>query len=141
MGPLVTTGRFEIIGIALDFPGLWLGVLDPVAQAVFSGISDRFFLGGEMQPHLARHIAGTRPAHQRVDLARRGGFEIQNPKLGPGNARLSCRPGRAVNPCAHFNHSRLDAGWRLHRFRPPWLAVESEAAVTLVGAAGFEPAT
>jgi hypothetical protein len=24
MGPLVTTGRFEIIGIALDFPGRWL---------------------------------------------------------------------------------------------------------------------
>ena len=111
MSPLATTGRFEIIGIALDFPGLWLGVLDPVAQG------DRFFLGGEMQPHLAPHIAGTRPAHQRVDLAWRGGFEFQNPKLGPGNARLSCRPGRAVNSCGHFNRSRLDASWRLRGLR------------------------
>ena len=117
MGPLVETGRSEIVGIAYFFPGRWLGVLDPVAQAVFSGISDRFFLGREIQSHLARHIARTRPAHQRVDLARRGGFEFQNPKLGPGNARLSCRPGRAVNPCAHFNRSRLDAGWRLRRIR------------------------
>jgi len=24
MGPLVETGRFKIIGIALDFPGRWL---------------------------------------------------------------------------------------------------------------------
>jgi hypothetical protein len=118
MGPLVTTGRFEIIGIAEDFTGRWLRLLDPVAQAVFPGISNRFFLAGEIQPHLARHIARTRPAHQRVDLAWRGGFEFQNPKLRPGNARLGRGPGRAVNPCAHFNRSRLDAGWRLRGLRP-----------------------
>ncbi len=110
MGPLVVTSRLEIIGIALDFPGRQLSVLYPVAQAVFPGISDRFFLGPEIQPYLALHIARTRPAHQRVDLARRRGFEFQNPKLSHGNARLGCGPGGAVNPCGHFNRSRLDAG-------------------------------
>jgi hypothetical protein len=113
MGPLVETGRSEIVGIPYYFPGRWLGVLDPVAQAVFSGISDRFFLGREIQSHLARHIARTRPAHQRVDLARRRGFEFQDPKLGPGNARLGCGPAWAVNPCGHFISSRVRAGWRL----------------------------
>jgi hypothetical protein len=117
VGPLVTTGRFEIIGIALDFPGRWLCVLDPVTQAVFPGISDRLFLGREIQPHLARHIARTRPAHQRVDLAWRGGFEFQNPKLRPGNAGLGRGPGGAVNPCGHFDRSRLDVGWRLRGLR------------------------
>ncbi len=86
VGPLVATGRFEIVGIAEDFTRRRLGILDPVAQAVFPGISDRFFLGGKIQPHLARHIARTRPAHQRVDPAWRGRFEFQNPKLRPGSA-------------------------------------------------------
>jgi hypothetical protein len=117
MGPLVETGRSEIVGIAYFFPGRWLGVLDPVAQAVFSGISDRFFLGREIQSHLARHIARTRPAHQRVDLARRRGFEFQNPKLGPGNARLGRGPRGAVNPCGHFDRFRLNVGWRSRGFR------------------------
>ena len=110
MGPLVETSRLEIIGVALDFPRRWLSFLDPVAQAVFPGISNRFFLGGEIQPHLARHIARTRPAHQRVDLARRRGFEFQNPKLSHGYTRLGCGPGGAVNPRGHFKRSRLDAG-------------------------------
>jgi hypothetical protein len=110
MGPLVSTRHLEIIGIAEDFPGRRLWVLDPVVQAVLPSISDRFFLGGEIQSHLARHIARTRPAHQRVDLAWRRGFELQNPKLGPRNARLGCGPGRAINPCSHLNH-RSDAGW------------------------------
>jgi hypothetical protein len=144
MGPLITPGRFKIIGIAEDLPGRWLGVLDPVAQAIFPGISDRFFLGGEIQPHLARHIARTRPAHQRVDLAWRGGFEFQDPKLGPGSARLGRGPGGAVNSCGHFDRSRLDAAWRLRGFRRPYSHVDllsRQAALTLVGAAGFEPAT
>lgn len=86
MGPLVETIRFEIVGIAENFPRHWGRFLDPVAQAVFAGIGDGFVLGGEFQPYLAVHIARTRPSHQRIDLAWCCGSEDQDPKLGPGIA-------------------------------------------------------
>lgn len=86
MSPLVKTIRFEIVGIAKNFPRDWGRFLDPVAQAVFAGIGDGFVLGGEFQPHLAVHIARTRPSHKRIDLAWRRGGEDQDPKLCPSIA-------------------------------------------------------
>src|SRR5579872_5907675 len=105
-------------------------------NAVALAIGDRFLGGVEAQVDLLSHVAGARPAHQRLDLARLFRLEIENPFFGLGAARLHGRLGRLIDS-------------RKHACRLSGLPGVSESpkknretsAGCLVGAAGFEPAT
>jgi hypothetical protein len=101
MGPEANARRLKIVRIAEDFSRFRFGLFDAVTQAVFVGVGHGLFFGGKIQPDLARHIARTRPAHERIDPARLGGFEFQYPMLRLGMSRLSGSPGGAVNACGH----------------------------------------
>ena len=72
-----------------------------IGDAVALAIGDRLFLAGKAQAHLLAHVAGRGPAHQRLDLARLLGLEIEHPGLGLGEARLHGGLGRLVDACGH----------------------------------------
>jgi hypothetical protein len=96
---------------------------DLIGNAVALAIRDRFLDRVEAELDLLAHIARARPAHQRLDLARLFGLEVEHPFLGLCSAGLHRSLGRLVNARRHgqpFNSRSNGAG--------------------LVGAAGFEPA-
>src|SRR6516165_4318395 len=62
--------RREIVGIGQDLARDRLRLFDPVGDAVALGVGDRLLLGAETQLDLRAHVGRTRPAHQRLDLAR-----------------------------------------------------------------------
>ena len=74
------------------------------------------------------HVAGTRPAHQRLDVARLLRLVVEHPFFGVGLAGLHRRAGRSVNTCGHEANCSDESPDKAQRSR-------------MVGAAGFEPAT
>ena len=70
-------------------------------DSVFAGIGQRRFLAVKAQPHLALRVGGGGPAHQRINLARAGGGEIQNPVLRLALPRGHGGSGGLIDPCAH----------------------------------------
>src|SRR3954451_7571501 len=122
MRPLTDAVELEIVGIRDRAALRLLGLLDPVGDALAGRVGDRLLLRVEPQLHLLARVAGRRPAHQRLDLARLDPVEFEQPLLRPGLAGLHRGLGGLV-----------DAGGG-HR------SVSLQRAA-MVGAAGFEPAT
>ena len=91
----------EIVGIGHALPLRRLALEHFVGDAVALAIGDRLLLGVEAQPHLLLHVAGTGPAHQRLDRARLFGLVIQDPFLGLGGTGLHGGAGRFVDAGGH----------------------------------------
>src|SRR5271165_3075678 len=92
--------RREIVGIGQDLPDRRLRILDPIGDPVSFGVGDRLRLGVELQPDLRLHVARTRPAHQRLDHARRFGLVFQDPLVFP-LARLGGGAGGLIDSSCH----------------------------------------
>src|SRR5262245_56207129 len=120
--PGIAAVEGEIVGVGDAAPHRRLGLKDLVGDAVALAIGDRLLLTLETQLHLLAHVAGARPAHQRLDLARLFRLVVEHPFLGLGVAGLHRSFRRLVDACDHGPSAlvRMDG---------------------LVGAAGFEPAT
>src|SRR5262245_860301 len=123
MRPGIAAVEGEIVGIGDAVPHRRVGLKDLVGDAVALAIGDRLLLSVEAQLHLLAHVTGTRPAHQRLDLARLFRLVVEHPFLGLGMAGLHRSPRRLVDAC---DHDPSPAPVRM---------------AELVGAAGFEPAT
>ena len=88
MRPLADAVELEIVGVG-DRPALrLLRLLDPVGDALAGRVGDRLLLRVEPQLHLLARVAGRRPAHQGLDLARLDAVELEQPLLRPGLAGL-----------------------------------------------------
>src|SRR5262245_26514822 len=98
----------KVVGIGDGAARRFLVGQDFVGDPFAFAIRDRFLLATELQPHLLAHVAGTGPAHQRLDLTRLFGREIERPGLGVGLAGLHRGFGRLVDAwkhdkcCVHF---------------------------------------
>ncbi len=128
MGPGVAPVEGEIVRIGHRAPGDRLGFEHLVGDAVALAIGDRLVLAGKAQAHLLAHVAGRGPAHQRLDLARLLGLEIERPALGIGQPRLHGGLGRLIDACGH--------GTNLNDVRRPYKA---NGARWQCGATGLEP--
>src|SRR5437588_9080900 len=113
----------EIIGVRHAAARRRLVLEDLIGNAVALAIRDRFLERVEAELDLLAHIARARPAHQRLDLARLFGLEVEHPFLGLRNAGLHRSLGGLVDT---RRHAQPFARARTAR---------------VVGAAGFEPAT
>src|SRR5262245_27383777 len=123
MRPGIAAVEGEIVGVGDAAPHRRLGLKDLVGDAEAIAVGDRLLLSVETQLHLLAHVAGARPAHQRLDLARLFRLVVEHPFLGLGVAGLHRSLRRLVDACGHGPSSAL---------------VRMDE---LVGAAGFEPAT
>src|SRR3954447_711988 len=88
MRPLADAVELEIVGVGDRAALRLLGLLDPVGDALAGRVGDRLLLRVEPQLHLLARVAGRRPAHQRLDLARLDAGELEQPLLRPGLAGL-----------------------------------------------------
>ncbi len=93
MRPGALAAKAEIVGVGLAHGGPRLGLGDLVGQAVTLGVGDGLVLCLEGQPDLGFHVARAGPAHQRVDLPRHLGLELEHPVLGAGGPGLHRRLG------------------------------------------------
>src|SRR5262249_50334748 len=122
MRPGIATVGGEIVGVRQAAAHGRLGLEDLIGNAETLAVGDRFLRSVEAQLHLLTHITRTRPAHQRLDLARLFRLLVEHPFLGLGGARLH-RSLRGLVDTRRHDRS-------LARSR-----------TNMVGAAGFEPAT
>src|ERR1700722_11068854 len=143
--PSVATLEGEIVRIGHPGAGGVLGREHLVGDAMALAIGDRFLGRIEAQPDLLGHIAGARPTHQRLDLARLLRLEVEHLVLGLGGARLHRGLRRLVDSCDHGSARLGCATARSDHCRHSLLAEpfarRTLPAEVLVGAAGFEPAT
>src|SRR4051794_37797360 len=108
MGPLADAIELEVIRIGQRAPLDFLRLFDAVGDAFPLSVGDCFFLGVEPEAQLLAHVAGTGPAHQRLDLASFVLLENEQPLLGPGHAGLVGGFGRLVDPCGHESSASLE---------------------------------
>ena len=101
MRPLALASILEIVSVSADRPLSLFRLEQLVGDAIALGVGDGFVAAVERQAHLALHVAGSRPAHQRVDTAGFLGFEFEDPFLGVGLARLHGIAGGFVDACKH----------------------------------------
>jgi hypothetical protein len=106
MRPLADASVPEIIRIRDLAAGRLLGLVDAVRDAVAVAIGDRFFLRGELQPQLLLHVGRGGPAHERLDLTRRLGFEHEQPLFGIGLTRLHRGARRLVDAGRHSDSQK-----------------------------------
>jgi len=78
-----------------------MGFEDLIGDPFFFSVGNGLVAGVELELNLLQHVARTCPAHQRVDPPRLLGFELQEPELRPGLARLHGCPGWLINSRAH----------------------------------------
>src|SRR5687767_4523355 len=83
MRPRADAIELEIVGVGHGPALLLAWLLDAVGDAFARRIGDGFFLRIEPELDLLARVAGTRPSHQRLDLARLGLIEFEAPELGP----------------------------------------------------------
>jgi hypothetical protein len=83
----------EIIGVRNYLPGRRLRRLDPIGDTMPFGVGDGLLLRIEAQSDLSFHVGRTRPAHERIDLARFFRLVFEDPavfrltRLGRGAGR------------------------------------------------------
>jgi hypothetical protein len=77
-----------LIGVALQLERADRGRHDVESKADLFGIGLRGLGSGEAQPDLFARIARSGPAGERIGALGLGGFEFENPAIGPITARL-----------------------------------------------------
>src|ERR1700730_18946427 len=88
MGPRLAAAKCKIIGIG-DLPmRRFLRFEHLVSDALALTIGDRLFLGLKAKRQLLLHVAGTGPAHQRLDETRLLRLIVELAILGLGLAGL-----------------------------------------------------
>src|SRR5580658_2239789 len=91
----------KVVGVGADDLLAGRGGQDFEGDAVTLGVGDRLLASLEQQPHLAVHVGGLGPAHQRVGEAGARRLEFQDPLLGLRFARLHGVAGRKEDAREH----------------------------------------
>src|SRR5690606_21459726 len=79
MCPALAAAELEVVGVGFADRLAGLGVADAINDTVALSVGDRLFLGVELEFDLAPHIGRAGPPHQRIDLAPRLSFILENP--------------------------------------------------------------
>lgn len=88
MRPSADAAELEVFGVGLLEMPSGLGLGDGIGEPVAFRVGYGFVAGIEFEPDLAMRIAGTGPAHQRINGLRSFGLELEHPVLGATQARL-----------------------------------------------------
>jgi hypothetical protein len=101
MRPASYAAKLEVVGIGFLYKCARVRLEDAERNSILLRVVDRLLLGFEKKAHLRKHVIGAGPAHERIDLPRRGGLVLQHPFF------RFCPPGLHggfrwfINACKH----------------------------------------
>src|SRR6476469_8005554 len=123
MRPAVKAAEFEVVGVSLRLDLRPLRLVDAKRDAVARGVGHGLFERRELHAHLRSRVVGARPAHQRLDLARRSRLVIEHPVARAGAALLHGGLGWFVDAGNHLRLVPVDerewSGQQDSNLRPP----------------------
>src|SRR5208337_3505037 len=99
--PTPDAAEFEVVGIGLLYERARVWLEDAEGNSILLCVVDRLLLGFEKEAHLRKHVIGAGPAHERIDLPRRGGLVLQHPLYAFCPSGLHGGFSRLIDACKH----------------------------------------